>query len=98
MKKAQPLRLLPTLGKLFMLVVWAVFILNILKPFPHLTHIALNVMAIFMLFIHGLQSLLFSQALTPTVALSRWEKISIWLFGTLALIDIKERYFSDQSK
>ncbi|MBD1576445.1 DUF1145 domain-containing protein [Vibrio sp. S11_S32] len=81
-------------AKLFMLVVWGVFITNFIQPFPGITHIALNVMAIFTIFMHGLQSLLFSgNALGPDVQLTRWEKISIFIFGTFALIDIKNKYF-----
>ncbi len=81
------------LAKLFMLVVWAVFITNFIRPFPGIAHIALNVMAIFTIFMHGLQSLLFSgDALGKDVQLTRREKISIFIFGTFALIDIKNKY------
>lgn len=81
------------LAKLFMLVVWGVYIANVVNPFPDFAHIALNVMAIFMIFMHGLQSLLFSgNALGKDVTITRWEKFSIFLFGTFALIDIKNKY------
>ncbi|HCH00921.1 MAG TPA: hypothetical protein DEV85_03395 [Vibrio sp.] len=54
-----------------MLLVWAVFITNLVKPFPGIAHITLNVIAVFTLFMHGLQSLLFSSALGEGVALTR---------------------------
>ncbi|MGO2498515.1 MAG: DUF1145 domain-containing protein [Vibrio litoralis] len=85
-------KLLNLLAKAFMLLVWAVFITNLVQPFPGMAHIALNVMAVFTLFMHGLQSLLFSSALGEGVALTRWEKISIVLFGTFALLDLKNKY------
>ena len=80
------------LAKGFMLLVWGVFITNLVQPFPGAAHIALNVMAIFTLFMHGLQSLLFSTALAEGVTLNRWEKVSIMLFGTFALLDLKNKY------
>ncbi|OEF26113.1 DUF1145 domain-containing protein [Vibrio rumoiensis] len=86
-------KIMHIVAKLFMLLVWGVFIANLIQPFPGLTHVALNVMAIFMLFMHALQSLLFSgDALGKDVKLTRWEKFSIFLFGTFALIDIKNKY------
>ncbi len=80
------------LAKLFMLLVWAMLIFNFIQPFPGMMAVALNVMAVFMLFMHGLQSLLFSGALGQQMSLTKWEKWSIFIFGTFALIDIKNKY------
>ncbi|WP_105903000.1 DUF1145 domain-containing protein [Vibrio gangliei] len=79
-------------AKAFMLVVWLVFITNLINPFPGMAHIALNVMAIFTLFMHAMQSMLFSSALPKETTMTRWEKLSIVLFGTFALIDLKDKY------
>ena len=80
------------LAKTFMLVVWAVFITNLIQPFPDVAYIALNAMAIFMLLMHGLQSSLFSSALGEEISLTHWEKVSIILFGTFSLLDLKNKY------
>lgn len=79
-------------AKAFMLVVWAVFITNLVSPFPGMAHIALNVMAIFTLFMHVMQCVLFSSALSKETPMSGVEKLSIILFGTFALIDLKDKY------
>lgn len=86
-------KIITIIAKLFMLVVWGVFILNFIRPFPSFAHVAFNAMAILMIVMHGLQSLLFSgNALGKEVTLTKWEKFSIFLFGTFALIDIKNKY------
>lgn len=85
-------KVIQLLAKGFMLLVWGVFIANLIHPFPGMAYVALNIMAIFMLLMHGLQSVLFSTALAEGKTLSRWEKISIVLFGTFALLDLKDKY------
>ncbi|MFV0575784.1 MAG: DUF1145 domain-containing protein [Vibrio sp.] len=91
-------KLLNVLAKVFMLVVWGVFISNLVHPFPGIAHIAMNVMAVFMLFMHGMQSLLFSTALAKDVKMTAWEKFSIVLFGTFALLDLKDKYLTPPIK
>ncbi|WP_086981885.1 DUF1145 domain-containing protein [Vibrio aphrogenes] len=85
-------KLLNLIAKVFMLMVWMVFITNLIQPFPGVAHIAMNVMALFTLVMHGLQSFLFSSALPKGVSLSKWEKCTIILFGTFALLDLKDKY------
>ncbi len=46
----------------------------------------------FLLMMHGLQMLIFLGAFGDKIAMSRWEKWSILIFGIFALLDIRRKY------
>lgn len=79
------------LAKIFMLVVWGVLLLNLIQPFAGSMHIALNVMGIFMLLMHGLQVLMLTKLSAGQISLTTKEKLSIWLFGSFAMADLKDK-------
>ncbi|MFO4660673.1 DUF1145 domain-containing protein [Vibrio cholerae] len=72
--------------------VWLVLLFNIVMPFPGNAAIALYIMTAFLLFMHGLQMLIFIGAFGDNVPLKRWEKWSILIFGIFALLDIRRKY------
>ncbi|MEH0761923.1 DUF1145 domain-containing protein [Vibrio sp. 16] len=74
--------------------VWFILVLNIFMPFPGNAAIALYIMVAFLLFMHGLQMLIFIGAFGDKIAMSKWEKWSILIFGIFALLDIRRKYMS----
>lgn len=79
------------IAKIFMICVWSVILVNLVHPFPGSMSIALNVMAIFMLFMHGLQVLMLTKLSGGKIELSKTEKLSIWVFGSFAMFGLKEK-------
>ena len=53
---------------------------------------ALYIMTGFLLVMHGLQMLIFLGAFGDKIAMTRWEKWSILIFGIFALLDIRRKY------
>ncbi|MEF1289910.1 DUF1145 domain-containing protein [Vibrio sp. M260118] len=74
--------------------VWFILILNFFVPFPGKAAIALYIMAGFLLFMHGIQMMIFIGAFGDKVKMSSWEKWSILIFGIFALLDIRRKYMS----
>lgn len=72
--------------------VWLVLLFNVVMPFLGNAAIALYIMTAFLLFMHGLQMLIFIGAFGDKVPLKRWEKWSILIFGIFALLDIRRKY------
>ncbi len=86
------MKILIGLAKLAILFVWIVLITNIVNPFPGVAAMALYILTGFLLFMHGIQVLIFVGAFGDKVAISKWEKWSILLFGIFALLDIRRKH------
>ncbi|WP_434357830.1 DUF1145 domain-containing protein [Parasalinivibrio latis] len=86
------MKILIGLAKLAILFVWIVLVTNIVHPFPGVAAMALYILTGFLLFMHGIQMLIFIGAFGDKVALSKWEKWSILLFGIFALLDIRRKH------
>lgn len=84
-----------TLAKVFMICVWIVVAINLINPLPGSMHIALNVMAIFMLFMHGLQVFMLTKFSGGKIQLSNKEKASIWIFGSFATFSLKDKLLNE---
>ncbi|ODP98111.1 MULTISPECIES: DUF1145 domain-containing protein [Salinivibrio] len=80
------------LAKAAIAFVWLVLIANIVHPFPGVAAMALYIMTGFLLVMHGLQMLIFLGAFGDKIAMSRWEKWSILIFGIFALLDIRRKH------
>lgn len=86
------MKLLLTLAKAAIGFVWLVLLINIVMPFPGNAAIALYILTAFLLMMHGLQMLIFIGAFGDKIAMSRWEKWSILVFGIFALLDIRRKH------
>ncbi|MBE3670874.1 hypothetical protein BOO24_18690 [Vibrio navarrensis] len=80
------------LAKAAIAFVWFILIFNIFAPFPGNAAIILYIMAAFLFIMHGLQMAIFIGAFGDKIAMTRWDKYSILLFGIFALLDIRRKY------
>lgn len=88
------MKVLIMLAKAAIGFVWFILLLNFFVPFPGKAAIALYIMAAFLLFMHGIQMMIFIGAFGDKVKMSAWEKWSILIFGIFALLDIRRKYMS----
>ncbi|MGF1752956.1 DUF1145 domain-containing protein [Vibrio makurazakiensis] len=86
------MKILLMLAKASIAFVWFVLIVNIFNPFPGNAAIALYIMTAFLLFMHGIQMLIFIGAFGDKISMSKWEKWSILIFGIFALLDIRRKH------
>ena len=84
--------MLINLGRLLMLCVWGLLILNLIQPFPRPLNIFVNVALIFMVLMHGLQ-LAMLKATQPKDAppMGKPEQFRIFLFGVFELLAWQKR-------
>lgn len=74
--------------------VWLVLLTNIFMPFPGKAAIALYILTLFLLFMHGIQLLIFLGAFGDKVSISAKEKWAILFFGIFELLAIRKRYMT----
>ncbi|MBW3698569.1 DUF1145 domain-containing protein [Vibrio sp. T187] len=86
------MKIMLMLAKASIAFVWFVLIVNIFHPFPGNAAVALYIMTAFLLFMHGIQMLIFIGAFGDKISMTRWEKWSILIFGIFALLDIRRKY------
>lgn len=80
------------IAKLAIAFVWVILGINIVEPFHGSTALMLYVLTVFLFFMHGLQMLIFMGAFGDKLALSKWERWSILVFGIFALLDIRQKH------
>ena len=86
------MKVLLLLAKVAILFVWFVLFANFFVDFPAKAAIALYIMLGFLLFMHGLQMMIFIGAFGDKIKISRWEKWSILIFGIFSLLDIRRKH------
>lgn len=86
------MKILLVLAKAAIAFVWLVLLFNIVHPFPGKAAIALYIMMVFLLMMHGLQALMFLGAFGDKIKTTRWEKWSILIFGIFSLLDIRRKH------
>ena len=84
------------LAKISLIFVWLILMFNILHPFPGVGAMALYIMTGFLLCMHGLQMLIFIGAFGDKIAITRWDKWSILIFGVFALLDIRQKHMIEK--
>ncbi|MBJ3815653.1 DUF1145 family protein [Shimwellia pseudoproteus] len=79
--------LIINIGRLLMLFVWAFLLFNLIHPYPRPLNIFLNVAAIFMFFMHGLQAAMLQATLPKDQPkLGAVRQLRIFLFGVFELM------------
>ncbi|AFJ45316.1 DUF1145 family protein [Shimwellia blattae] len=74
-------------GRLVMLFVWGFLLFNLIHPYPRPLNIFINVAAIFMFFMHGLQAAMLKASLPKeSPKMSGWFQLRIFLFGVFELL------------
>ncbi|HFZ8994640.1 TPA: DUF1145 family protein [Citrobacter freundii] len=85
--------MLVNLGRLLMIFVWAFLLLNLVQPFPRPLNIFVNVALIFMVLMHAMQLALLKSTLPKDgPAMTRGEKIRIFLFGVFELLVWQKKF------
>ena len=75
------------LGRLLMLGVWAVLILNLVHPFPRPLNIFVNVALIFTSFMHALQMVMLKNGLPKDgPPMTGWQQLRVFIFGVFELL------------
>jgi putative membrane protein len=86
------MRIFILLAKIAVAFIWIVLLTNIFYPFPGKSAIALYVMTGFLFMMHAVQMLIFLGAFGDKIKMSRWEKLSILIFGVFQLLDIRRKH------
>ncbi len=75
------------LGRLLMLGVWGILLLNLFQPFPSPLKYFMHVAMAFMFFMHGLQLIMLKTTLPKDgEKISGWQEFRIFVFGAFELL------------
>ena len=75
------------LGRLLMLGVWGILLLNLFQPFPSPLKYFMLVAMAFMFFMHGLQLIMLKTTLPKDgEKISGWQEFRIFVFGVFELL------------
>ncbi|GKX50763.1 DUF1145 family protein [Budvicia aquatica] len=75
------------LGRLLMLGVWGILLLNLFQPFPSPLKYFMHVAMAFMFFMHGLQLIMLKTTLPKDgEKISGWQEFRIFVFGVFELL------------
>lgn len=75
------------LGRLLMLGVWSILLLNLVQPFPSPLKYFMHVAMIFMFFMHGLQLIMLKTTLPRDgKKMGGWQEFRIFMFGIFELL------------
>lgn len=75
------------LGRLLMLGVWGILLLNLFHPFPSPLKYFMHVAMVFMFFMHGLQLMMLKSTLPKEgPKLTGWQEFTIFVFGVFELL------------
>lgn len=75
------------LGRLLMLGVWGILLLNLFQPFPSPLKYFMHVAMAFMFFMHGLQLIMLKTTLPKDgEKIGGWQEFRIFVFGVFELL------------
>jgi putative membrane protein len=79
-------------GRLLMIGVWGILLLNLFQPFPKPLKYLMHVVLIFTFFMHALQLLMIKSTRSPDKAkISAWQEFKIFAFGVFELMDLQRK-------
>lgn len=85
-------------GRLLMVCVWAILLLNLVAPFPAPLNWFVIIAFIFMIIMHGLQLLLLRTSLSNSrPRLSRLTQLKIFFFGVFELLAWQKKQAAKRS-